>query len=101
MDDIPDTWPILVVSTWETRADFADASGGGGGAGADCVGGSLGGSYGLLGRGYSGLSPGSSGISEGRSFNNAVDGYSIKTTDARRIPLAKLIIVYAVYKINS
>lgn len=32
LDDIPDTWPILVLSTWEDKPDDASSGGGGGGA---------------------------------------------------------------------
>ena len=27
LEDIPDTWPILVVSTWETKSDDREAAG--------------------------------------------------------------------------
>ena len=27
LEDIPDTWPILVVSTWETKSDDGEATG--------------------------------------------------------------------------
>lgn len=33
LDDIPDTWPILVVSTWETKPEDGGNGGGGGALG--------------------------------------------------------------------